>query len=688
MAAISSPSCAPRSVSARSAALLVAVMCLAGTLLPLVVITATSSPAAAATAAVPTCPPDCGAVAAGDPLLVPFMTQNPGVDWQAFPASHSQPYVDSLRRNAARLGGNSVSTNVAAARWEWVTHQYSLLITLVSSTSLAKNRLQNPLADASDLCLSAGGEPTGAPSRIPGIPGSVTGSCAFRPDSPVKGAVVEAFVRGNVAALIEVTSPSIADIDPIIALPPAHQQYSSLPPEGVPISSGGIDLEWVLFWLCMLVVLAVAVVACARRRGSWRGPFVAIGEAFSRRKMALGVSVVAVVGAMAFTMFDSTIMRGFGEWWGVASYGDFWQNWADAAHMTFAGGYGHIYVLDRTLETAPALQVITAPIARLAFGLSFPYPSAVLYPTAFWVAGPLFLGGMALPICGADRWLSGMGVTDIRRRLTVLGIMAITLPPIPISGHPEDLIALGSMLYGIAAASDGRPRATGWWLGVALAFQPFAFLAIPIAFIFLTRRQWLTAIGPIVLVPLAFLVVPVIAEPRVTVDQLLHQKVYDVFGYIGPSWNLDPGVAAYIRSAVALAAIPAAIVLARFLPRSRRQGAALVIWTVAMLFALRVCEPELFAYFMAPTLALTPVCAARLPWWRLACVGAVAIWLTWWLHIAIQARWSLWLILVAQLCVLGWLAYPGRSSRSRDEPVKEGRSPVQKKEADRVLVTG
>ena len=270
-----------------------------------------------------------------------------------------------------------------------------------------------------------------------------------------------------------------------------------------------------------------------------------------------------MIGAMAFSMLDSTIMRHFGEWYGLATFGDFWQNWADAACMTYAGGFGHIYVLDPSLETAPALQVITAPIARLAFGLSFPYPSAVLYPTAYWVAGPLYLGGMALPICAGDRWLNGMGVTDIRRRLTVLGVMAITLPPIPLSGHPEDLIALGAMLYGIAAAFENRPRATGWWLGVALAFQPFAFLAIPIAFIFLKRRQWLTALGPIVAVPLAFLIVPVVADPSVTVPQLLHQKVYDVFGYISPTWNLDPGVAAYIRSAVALAAIPAAIVLGR-----------------------------------------------------------------------------------------------------------------------------
>ncbi len=653
--------------------------------IPLVVLGIPASSAAGATSRAPQCPPDCGAVAAGDPLLIPFMTPNPGVRWQAFPAAETQSYVNTLRRNIDRLAGPAVGTNVAAARWEWITHQYGLLITLVSSTSLPRVRLQNPVGDAADLCGSAGGFPTGSPSRIAGIPDSASGRCGFKQDAQLRGALVEAFVRGNVAVLIQVSSPSTTSIDPLLAVAPAQQQYASIPSEGVPVSSGGADVEWIVFWLCVLAVVGWSVVACARRRGSWRGPIAAVTQAFARRKVALGVSVVAVVGAVAFTMLDSTVMRGFGEWWGVASFGDFWQNWADAMYMTFAGGYGHIYVLDRTLETAPALQVIMAPIARLASGLSFPYPSAVLYPTAFLVAGPLYLGGMALPICACDRWLGGMGVTDIRRRLAVLGAMAITLPPIPLSGHPEDLIALGAMLYGIAAAFDGRARATGWWLGVALAFQPFAFLALPIAFVFLTRRQWLTVLGPAVAVPLAFLLVPAIADPSATLPQLLHQKVYDVFGYISPTWNFDPGVAAYVRSAVALLAVPAALVLARALPPSRRQGAAMVIWTVAVLFAFRVFEPELFPYFIAPALALLPIAAARLPWWRLASVCALSFWLTWWLHIAVQAKWSSWLILAAQLCLLAGLAFPGRPSRSRDEPVTEGR-PGVRKHPDRVLV--
>ena len=663
------------------AAILVA--CLAAGTLPIVLLA--SAPAAAAVRA-PQCPPDCGAVAAGDPLLVPFMVKNPGVDWQAFPAAVSRSYVNSLRRNLNRLPGPSERTNIAAARWNWVTGKYGLLITLVSSHSLASVRLHNPIGDAADLCSSAGGEPTGSPRPIPGIRESAWGLCAFRSGSSTKVATVAAFIRGNVAALIEVTSRSTLPISEQATTLAAYQQYAALPPGGVPVSSGGVDLSWIAFWMVLLGGVVAASLRSARRRGTWRGPLDAAAEAFRRRRMALGISLVAVVGAMAFTMFDSTVMRGFGEWWGVASFGDFWQNWADAAYSTFAGGYGHLYVLDRTLETAPALQVVTAPIARLANSLPFPYPSDVLYPAAFWVAGPLFLGAMALPICAADRWLKGMDVEDVRRRLIVLGTMGITLPPIAMSGHPEGLIALGAMLYGIVAAFEGRHLATGWWLGFALAFQPFAFLAVPIAFIYLKPKQWVTALIPMVLVPLAFLVVPLATEPALTVRQLLHQQVYDVFGYISPTWNLDPGVAAYVRAGVAIATIPAAIVLARFLPPSRRQGAGLVVWTLALLFAFRVFEPELFPYFMAPALALFPISASRLPWWRLVAACCLSVWLTYWLHVAIRAEWSLWLILVTQLCLLGWLAFPGRRRRSSSEQPQSA-TPRARRPAARALAS-
>ncbi len=342
--------------------------------------------------------------------------------------------------------------------------------------------------------------------------------------------------------------------------------------------------------------------------------------------------------------------------------------------MTFGGGYGHVFALNAGLETAPTIQVLMAPIARIAFNLSFPYPGVVLYPSAFLVVGPLFLACMALPICAADRWMSYMGVTDLGRRLAVLATMAIALPPIALYGHAEDLLALGAMLYGLLAALDGRHRAAGWWLGAALAFQFFAFLAVPIALVLLRRRQWLDAIVRMVLVPLSVMAVPLLSAPKLTVLQILHQKVYDDFGYISPTWNLDPGVGAIVRIVVALIAIPAALIVARRLPEDREGAANLVVWAVAALFALRVLEPELVPYFLAPALALAPVSASRGPSWRLAISCAGVVWLTWWLHDPVQGRWLLWSFLVAQLAILGWLSLP-RTSR---EPDKDPKGPAQR----------
>ena len=74
------------------------------------------TPAGAATLQAPPCPPECGFVAAGDALLVPYVTVNPGPGWFALPADEVQSYVTSLRHNLSRSGHNGTDVNVAAAR--------------------------------------------------------------------------------------------------------------------------------------------------------------------------------------------------------------------------------------------------------------------------------------------------------------------------------------------------------------------------------------------------------------------------------------------------------------------------------------------------------------------------------------------------------------------------------------------
>ncbi len=551
------------------------------------------------------CPPDCGRVAAGDPLLVRYIT-NPGQGWEALPDTSVEAYTHELKQSLSRVA-NGTLVNVAAARWDGAFHGYRLFIVLVSSPSLKKVHLQSPAQDAGGLCLSSGGVAVSEPVSVPGIPTALYGQCGFSRVAPASGApasaTIVAFTRADVAALIEITSPTSKPIASGTATSVAYLQYEFLPAAGVPVSSNGLDLGLVLVWLGILAAAIFGIVDCARRRGTWRGPFREVTQAFGRRKLALGVSLVGVVGAMAFAMTDAAVLHGTGSWLNT-TFGDFWETWASAASITFGGGYGHIYMLDRALETAPAIEVLIAPIARIAFHLPFPLQGLVIYPKAFLIATPLYLSLMALPICAGDRLLSYMGVTDLRRRVIVLGTMAAILPTPALDGHPEDLVALGAMLYGLVAALEGRRRACGWWLGTALAFQFLAFFAVPIALVLLKRRQWLGAVVPMVLVPLGVMLVPLISAPTATVSQLLHQKVFDISGNITPIWNLDPGVASVVRGLIALAAIPAAVVLWRAFPKDRRAAANLVVWMLALLFALRAFEPELAAYFLAPALAL------------------------------------------------------------------------------------
>ena len=337
---------------------------------------------------------------------------------------------------------------------------------------------------------------------------------------------------------MEIRSKSSQAIDPRTARSLPSSSTAALPSGQVLVSTNGPDVPLLVVWLVILAAIAAGLTAFVRRQGSVRQALNEVGRRLRSRGLALVVTALGVIGAMAFSMLDFSLLHGVGEWY-EAGFNDFWRSWASSAHMTSAGGYGHIYNLDTALETAPGWLVLIAPISRLAFGLSFPYPSAVLYPSAFWIAGPLFLCAMVLPICAGDRWMQYLGVTDLRRRLLVLGTMAITLPPIGLFGHSEDLLALGAMMYGLLAALEGRGRATGWWLGVALAFQFFAFLAVPLALVLLKRRQWVGALVPMVAVPLSLLIVPLAAAPASTLRQLIHQKVFFDLGYISPTWNFS-----------------------------------------------------------------------------------------------------------------------------------------------------
>lgn len=71
------------------------------------------------------------------------------------------------------------------------------------------------------------------------------------------------------------------------------------------------------------------------------------------------------------------------------------------------------------------------------------------------------------------------------------------------------------------------------------------------------------------------------------------------------------------------------------------------------------------------------ISASRSPWWRFIAAAALAIWMNWWVRSPIQAHWSGWLILLAQLAVLLGLALPAAPEPLPVAPKKP--SPVARK---------
>ncbi len=57
-------------------------------------------------------------------------------------------------------------------------------------------------------------------------------------------------------------------------------------------------------------------------------------------------------------------------------------------------------------------------------------------------------------------------------------------------GHPEDAVAVGLLLFGILALSDGRTGRSAWLIGAAVAVQPLVLLALPVVLTVIAPRRW------------------------------------------------------------------------------------------------------------------------------------------------------------------------------------------------------
>jgi hypothetical protein len=399
---------------------------------------------------------------------------------------------------------------------------------------------------------------------------------------------------------------------------------------------------------------------CGIEPGQEQPAFVAWLE---RNSLGIGIGLLSMVGAMLFVFFEPSATAGSHVWL-LSGRGDLWVQWITAGELPNRGGYADIFSLNHLLKTPPGWELLISPIAhRFA---AWPNPEnfpGLSHPKAIWIAGPTELLAVPFTLCAMDVWLRRF-CAPLRRRVAVLTVLAVLLPPASLWGHPEDLMALGCGLLSLRAVRDDRWSA-GWWMGAALGFQIEAVLLLPLCLV-LTRRRRIAFLLESLAVPMAVLAVPLIAMPHVTIHALLHQTVFRGGIRYTPIHRLSAN-SATVDDVVCL--LVACAIAGWVWLRRDRVNDRLIFWLVGVIYSLRLLYPSLYPYYVIPALAV--FCAAgamaRAPRFTLTLLLGVAM--TWWVQYSpVNGGWLAWMSVGYPILVMALLSHPPRAIDSPHPP--------------------
>jgi hypothetical protein len=358
----------------------------------------------------------------------------------------------------------------------------------------------------------------------------------------------------------------------------------------------------------------------------------------------------------------------FSFWWNPLTHqgsgwytpSDIWDSYRAAQYVGW-GFEGEIYKSQTYFDSFPGIAVLLAPIAKLAgtLHLSESFPLHILRPSTWLLLGPtsLISGGFLLfPLDLLARRL----FIPKRGRVVLMWIEAALIwPTIVLWGHPEYAIALAFGIYGVVASYDGKWVRVGIFMGLALLFQPFTALIMPLAIIRLPARRWIATASIIVLPSLLLLVPPLVKEWHATTFTLLRQPNYPIGDHPTPWMSLAPVLQKSHRGFVQIAemvtksngtrrlaevkvevlhgavvaagpgrlvALLVASIIGVYVAKTK-PSLPQMLWWVAVTFALRcVFECVMNPYYLLPASAIVLVLASRLekiPFMVTSCVVAI-----------------------------------------------------------------
>ena len=402
-----------------------------------------------------------------------------------------------------------------------------------------------------------------------------------------------------------------------------------------------------------------------------------------RRLFPLLAALCLIAIAMISSVWFGPRLEGSAAW---ALPDDLWGTLTAAqrlAHLDIGG----LYTQPTGLVSLPGAAVILVPVAALidvaGFSLQFPGPHNQ-QPAAFLLAGPYEIALSAVALFAADAVAERLGVTSRRRRAVLATAETIALWSVSARwGHPEDAVAVGLLLYGMLALSNGRPGRSGWLIGAAVAVQPLVLLAVPVLAAAVGLRRLPGFLARAAVPGAVLLAVAAWANWGATYAAVTRQPnsatVNEPTAWTPLAPHLGHGFVAGGpgRLLAVVAACGCGLAARRWLASRDpgRQGLAWdpqrledLLWWAALALALRsVFESVMVAYYVWPTLALAMAAASR-NWQRLLAASISAAVVTFLSQGAWRNLWTWWLPMLAGLGLTLFLArvpWPGRNRPGR-----------------------
>ncbi len=353
-----------------------------------------------------------------------------------------------------------------------------------------------------------------------------------------------------------------------------------------------------------------------RRLSSW----------IDARSIPLVVTMFLAVAGSAYSLF----------WSALAHHG--WQDYSDlwnSAGLALSVGHGHwaaVYAPSSQLDAPPGFEYLLAPVMVLGHGLGL---GTTLAEGNGFKAFGLILVAVATVMGGSvlfalDAVARLWDYSDARRlALCVVAGLGVASAA-AFWGHPEDCIALALVLWAALAVerrgAGGRARAA-WLLGIAVACQPLALLAVAPVVARFGRRGL-----PVVVWRLALPSVVVLLPELVTsTARTLHAVVDQPYSPSGESSTPFSHVARYLGhgmysgGTLRLVATIIAVVLGWVACRHRHDLPA-VLFVMAVAFTLRVAfESELLGFYFYPVVALCLLLTMRRGWSRFELCAVLSV---------------------------------------------------------------